>query len=343
MGPKPRAAALRLFDDSETSGTPTQAITTAGTTSAPTLAAISRPACEGFGLVMLGEQFLHHLSAARHCSPRTIEAYRSDYRRVAHLLEETGGPLDVRDLTVGALQVCLASLSHLAPASTQRLIHALSSFFGYLVKQGILARNLAADLDRPRRVKPLPRFASPTDVAALLAACTGPQERLIVGLLAFAGLRRAELLGANVADLAADLSSLRVRGKGSKERAVPLHPSLRPVLAEHLASLGPGEEALVRNLVGRRMAATTLHRQFRRLVERAGVGSKRLTAHALRHHFASQLLKSGADLAAVAELMGHSNISTTSIYLHSDPATKAAAVGRLAGVPAAPETPELPP
>jgi integrase/recombinase XerD len=287
-------------------------------------------AAEAYSLPRLAEQFLTHLAAVRRCSPLTVAAYRSDYRKITRLLTELDRGLDVRVIRTGDLQLCLAQLSHLSGASVERLIHALSSLFKFLAKQGLVEGNPVDDVDRPQRQRSLPRDLSRGDFQKLMGACDTTLERAVVGLLGGCGLRRAELLALNVIDVSADLSALRVEGKGRKQRAVPVHHVLRPVLGAYIASLAPGEAALIRNQVGKRMSATTLWRLFGRLVRRAGLQAKGLTVHCLRHHFASQLIQQGTDIATVAELLGHSNISTTSIYLHSNPDLKQEAVSRLA-------------
>lgn len=283
----------------------------------------------GYRLDTLADQFLQHLAVSRRCSPRTVAAYASDYRKTQRLLVQAGHNLDVRVITTGDLQVVIGGLGHLASTSVERIIYSLSSLFRYLVRQGVIAHSPVDQIDRPQRQRPVPRSASREEVRRLLAACRSSQERLVLSLLAFGGLRRAELLGADAADLGADLMSLRVRGKGRRERVIPLHATLQPLLVEHLQSLDPMEGPLVRNEAGKRMSSTTLWRLFDRLLRAAGLGRKALSPHALRHHFASQLVRSGADIATVAELLGHSNISTTSIYLHSDSATKREAINRL--------------
>jgi len=317
-----------LFDaDAESSPVP-------GDGDRPVLTAPKRAPAGSTGpeLAAVCDQFLLHLANSRRCSPRTIEAYASDYRKLSRLLAQAGHSLEVPEITTGDLQLCVARLNHLSPRSVERLIYAVSSLFRYLQRLGIVATNPAELVDRPRREHCLRYTPSRAEVGRLLSGCTTPTEFLIVALLSHCGLRRSELLGLNVSDLAADLTSLRVRGKGRKERAIPLHESLREPLRKHLAVLAPDEDALIRNQAGKRMSATTLLRLFARIAGSAGLEKTGLSPHSLRHYFATELLRSGADLATVAELMGHTNISTTSIYLHSDPSTRREAVSRLPGI-----------
>ena len=163
-----------------------------------------------------------------------------------------------------------------------------------------------------------------------MAACATPQERIIVGLLRYCGLRRNELLLLDVAGIAADYSSIAVSGKGYKQRAIPLHSDLRQLLRDYIPNLPTDEEqAVIRNQAGNRMSPTSFYRVFRKLLQRAGLADKSLTPHSLRHHFATELIRAGADLATVASLLGHGNVSTTSRYLHTDSATKRTAIGLL--------------
>lgn len=302
----------------------------------------ARPA-EAYALRAMADQFLTHLATSRRCSPRTIEAYGSDYRKIERLLAEAGHDLDVQRISTGDLQLCIASLSHLSAASVERLIYAVRSLFNYLVKRGIVDQNPAQDLALPQRECKLPRQVAHHEVERLLGACETTRERLIVALLCFCGLRRAELLSLHVRDVAADYSSVRVQGKARKERQIPLHPSLKPLLADHIAGLPPHSEALILNNVGKRTSPTTLWRTFRRIRARASLEGSGITPHALRHHFATRLIRAGVDVATVAELMGHSNISTTSVYLSSDSAAKRDAVSRLPAMPSWSASPSVSP
>ncbi|MEI6499760.1 MAG: tyrosine-type recombinase/integrase [Armatimonadota bacterium] len=291
------------------------------------------PANAGHSFEALAGQFLTHLDSARRCSPRTVAAYGGDYRKIGQSLAAHGRDLDVRAITTGDLQICVAGLTEISAVSIERLVYSLRSLFNYLVKQGIITRSPADDVDLPQRETRLPRQCSARDADALYQACETTKERLVIALLRCCGLRRAELLQLSVTDIAADFSAIRVWGKGKKERSVPLHPSLAPLLQEHVLSLSPGPEALIRNQVGRRMSPTSLCRLFDRLVARAGLEKSHPTPHTLRHLFAQALLRAGADIVTVAELMGHSNISTTQIYLRTDSATKREAIARLPALP----------
>jgi integrase/recombinase XerD len=282
-----------------------------------------------YALTSMGEAFLDHLRRVRRCSEATVRAYRSDYGKTARLLEQLGLPTDVRQITVTGLQACLAGLAHQSAATTSRLIHALSSLYKHLIQQGTVAQSPVSGLAYPQRGASLTQCPSVTEVETLLAACQHPGDRVLIALMACCGLRRAEVLALNVADVAVDLSVVRVRGKGNKERAVPLRADLRQLLRLYLSELPAGASARVQNEAKRRMRPTTLARRFQRIMECAGLSDRGYTPHSLRHFFGTQLVRAGVDVATVSRLMGHSNISVTSIYLHADDQTLAGAVEKL--------------
>jgi site-specific recombinase XerD len=283
-----------------------------------------------FQLPILAERFLEHLQRVRRCSSRTVEAYASDYNKLIDCLGAAGHSLDVREIAPDHIERCIAELSHLSAASVRRFVYAVRSFFGYLFRLEIIRRNPAEDVPLPQKEQTVPKFFSAEQVEALSEACRDDREAVIIGLLRYCGLRRAELLDLNVGDISADLNSITVSGKGRKERCIPVHSELKDVIRRYINDLpDDDEEALIRNTVGTRMSETSFYRLFHRLMERASLGDTDLTPHSLRHHFGSALAQAGVDVATIAELMGHSNIQTTSIYLHSNAPSKRRAIERL--------------
>jgi site-specific recombinase XerD len=217
----------------------------------------------------------------------------------------------------------------LAPASVARKIHALRSWFNFLCDTGALQTNLTTGLRLPKREHRMPRVPSGQECEAILGAAWTPREKAVIGLMLMGGLRRGEVLGLKLEDLSADYAQILVRGKGHKERVVPLCPALRDLLMAHLEvrSVSPGPLFLGRT--GQRMTETSFVRLFRRVLKRVGLEDEHITPHKLRHAFGTTLVREGVDVSTIAELMGHSNISTTSIYLHASPTTMRAAVDRL--------------
>ena len=283
-----------------------------------------------YHLETLTERFLHHLETVRRCSGNTVEAYRSDLRKLEQGLKEADHDLDVRGISCPDIERVISGLDHLAAASVERFIYALRSFFQHLKRLEIVPTNPAADIQLPQKAKRLPRCFTARQVEKLTDACETLREKVIVGLLRYCGLRRGELLDLDISDVSANCQTLRVIGKGNRERAIPLHPQFQGILREYVDGLDADKtDALIRNTQGTRLSPTSLYRLFHGLMQRAGLSDTDLTPHSLRHYFGSQLAKAGIDVVTIAELMGHSNIQTTSIYLHSDTPTKHNAIRAL--------------
>ncbi len=155
------------------------------------------------------------------------------------------------------------------------------------------------------------------------------RDRTMIMLLLTAGLRRSELLNLRTSDLTADLSRVRIVGKGGKERVVPLPQQTQQILRRYLDGRESTSDLLFPNTVGTRMGNATFYRIFKRVLKRAGLNGEGITAHSLRHAYATMLLHSAVDVKTVQELLGHANLSTTSRYLHSDGAAKQAAAEAL--------------
>ncbi len=282
----------------------------------------------GFNLAPLLDQFLTHLRDYRDCSERTVEAYRKDGEAFVEFLRSEG-VATVETIQRHHAHRFAARLSHLAPATIRRKVYALRSWFGYLVDVGLVEANPMASVELPKRRPNPPKVPTKCQCNALLSVCETPTQKLIIALLLLAGLRKSELLGLNIEDVSAAHDQIRVEGKGRKERVVPLCAFAQQAVQRYLAQRTASGAALVVGQGGNRLASTGLYRIFRRIIRRAGLDGSDITPHSLRHAFATYLIREGVDIATVSELMGHSNISTTSIYLHSDTSTKQAAVQRL--------------
>ncbi len=275
------------------------------------------------------QDFLDHIIDYRDYSQATARAYERDCHRLMKFLEETDAPQDPEELRPRDIRLFLASLSDLSASSTRRTLYGISSFFEYLVNMEIIETNPAAPVDPPKVKRALPAIPTRPQCQRLIEACDTAREQAIIGLLLFAGLRRSELLGLEMADLAADLSMVTVRGKGGVERAIPVSNNLRTILTKYLQVREGDGTSLILNEARKRMGPTTLYRIFGRILERAGLGDSGITPHSLRHAFASILVREGVDVATISDLLGHSNIATTSVYLHATPEGKRAAVERI--------------
>ena len=275
------------------------------------------------------QPFQDYLSFERGLSPRTLEAYGRDIARLQAFLEGRGvarpGDATATDLREFVYQLKDEGLQ---PTSIRRTLSAVRTYFAFLLAEGLVVTDPSDRLEMPRVWRRLPGVLSRGEVEALLDA-PDPADRLywrdkaILEFAYAAGVRVSELTTLKQRDLALDEGFAAVFGKGSKERLVPVGRSaivaLRTYLRETRPTLerGQGEGAVFLNAAGRPLSRMGVWKILRKHVRRAGI-RKRVTPHTLRHSFATHLLEGGADLAAVQEMLGHADISTTQIYTHVD-------------------------
>lgn len=275
------------------------------------------------------DRYLQHLRHFRQLADQTITAYRADGQSFLRWCEAQSLELAPADITQAILMQYLGDQAGLSANSLRRRVHALSGWFRFMMREGVMSRNPAERLPLPRRVRSAPKYPTSQEVTALIAAARTPLERVVISLLAGTGLRRAELLGLDLSDLADGASELRVVGKGDRPRCVPIPTAVQSVVREYLAVRGDAPGPLLLNRAGRRLGITSLRRLFDRLLRRAGLQDEGFTPHALRHAYASTLIRAGVDLGSVRDLLGHADISVTGIYVHSDLRSRREAVERL--------------
>ena len=281
---------------------------------------------------MEAERYLDHLTVERGLSENTLEAYRRDLRRYVGFLEhrDVRSLRDVDERTIRSFVASLSASTHgpeAAPyraTSVARTLSAVRSFHRFLLREGVTERDPAAGVAQPRLPRSLPRPLPVDDVRRLLEAPeesspTGVRDRAILELLYGSGLRISELTGMDVDDLDLEEGSLRVLGKGGKEREVPLgsfaHEAVGAYLTRGRPALATGVSrgALFLNARGGRLSRQSCARLLGRYVRLAGI-DRRVTLHTLRHSFATHLLEGGADVRVVQELLGHASVATTQIY-----------------------------
>jgi len=280
------------------------------------------------------DAFLDMLVAERGAAANTRDAYRRDLEDAAWFLKPRGVALDQ-----ASSDDLRAYLDHLGRGGTKaavrtvaRRLSALRQYYKFLVSENRRGEDPAAVLDGPRLGRPLPKILSEEDVGAMLKAAEdwgGPEGTRLLALLEIlyaTGLRVSELVGLPVAALTRDGRALVVRGKGGKERMVPLSQPARDALAAYLPVrawfMVPGREAKQAGLLfPSRSSGGSLTRQrfgqvLKELALKANLDPGKVSPHVLRHAFATHLLDHGADLRSVQKMLGHADIGTTQIYTH---------------------------
>jgi integrase/recombinase XerD len=275
------------------------------------------------------QRFADYIALEQGLSPRTLEAYGKDLDRFAEYADVKGvaAPLDITARTLREYVYHLKDLG-LSPASIRRNVSALRTYFRFLTGDGVVVRDPSERLETPKRWRELPDVLTVDEVQRLIAAPTLDdnmvfRDRALLELAYGAGLRVSEWITLGVRDLMLEEGLIRVFGKGSKERLVPIGRSAIGAVAIYTRELRPklekgeGKGILFLNARGRPLTRMGAWKILRGYVERAGI-TKHVSPHTLRHSFATHLLEGGADLRAVQEMLGHVDISTTQIYTHVD-------------------------
>jgi tyrosine recombinase XerC len=278
---------------------------------------------------MAGEvkEFVDRLVVERGFSGHTVRAYGGDLRAFSRFL--AGRQRGLLDATLQDVRGFLATLRvrGLARATVARRGAAIRSFYRFLAEEGVLAASPMTALRTPRRERRLPVFLTVEQVESLLqqpdvATWRGARDLAALEMLYGAGLRVGELVALNHSDVAVDSGLVRVRGKGRKERVVPVGRCAVVAVRRYVAALrargrpvGDGDALFVNARGGGRLSARSVRRGLRKYALMAGI-DPRVSPHSLRHSFATHMLANGADLRAVQELLGHQSLSTTQVYTH---------------------------
>lgn len=284
---------------------------------------------EGQCSVFYAEDYIGYLVAERGASPATVAAYRGDLGKYQMFLESERKVHDASGVKREDVAAFVASLSEagFAPSTVERRLSVVKGYHRFLVREGFSQVDPTQTVPLPRKPRTLPDVLSVAQVTKLLDGlpCTTPIEKrdaCVLEVLYGCGLRVSELVGLDVDRVYFDEGCLRVLGKGSKERIVPFSGMALQRMREYLDEARPELTcstahplpAVYLNARGGRLTRQSVHC----IVARAGmaIGVENLHPHTLRHSFATHLLEGGADLRAIQEMLGHSDIATTQIYTH---------------------------
>ena len=277
------------------------------------------------------ERYVRYLKLERNLSANTLEAYQRDLEKLLTYLEREEKHL--LDVQLEDLQTFAAGLHDIGigPRSQCRILSGIRSFFGFLFLDGYREDDPTELLESPTLGEHLPEVLSTAEVDRLeqsidLSKWEGHRNRAIIEVLFSCGLRVSELTGLKLSNLYLDDGFIRVTGKGSKERLVPISPRAIKELGywfddRRQMTIKPGEEDYVfLNRRGAHLTRTMILIMIKRQAVEAGI-QKTISPHTLRHSFATALLEGGADLRAIQAMMGHESIGTTEIYTHIDTTT----------------------
>jgi integrase/recombinase XerD len=292
--------------------------------------------------------FLAYLELERGLSRNTLEAYRSDLLQFGKFMQRRGVSVTAAqhgDLaafltelagtgstaTAGAISAGAAARPPAAAATLGRKVACLRSFYRHLRREGLIDHDPAAELHGPRKTQRLPRVLTRDEVARLLREPKGSEplalrDRALLEVMYACGLRVSEVTGLEVSDVDLDEGMLRARGKGSKERLVPVgrHASTalsayrsrgRPVLADSQSAGARADSKLFLNRRGGGLSRQGLYKIVQGHARGAGLEA-RMSPHTLRHSFATHLLAGGCDLRSLQEMLGHADLATTQVYTH---------------------------
>ncbi|MBO6656452.1 MAG: tyrosine recombinase XerC [Pseudomonadales bacterium] len=275
------------------------------------------------------DQFLAHLRNERQLSDHTISNYQRDLLALLEEFDQTNVK-DWKDVSAHHLRSYItgAFRGGKSGKTLQRHLSSIRTLFNFLAREGVVRTNPAMEFSAPKSKSTLPDTIDTDQISRLLAieakTWHGLRDRAILELFYSSGLRLSELVGSNVQDISFDDCTIRVRGKGSKERLLPVGSKAIQALTAWLKDrvLAPrakniDESALFISERGARISARNVQARVREWCRRLGI-SGRVHPHTLRHSFASHMLESSQDLRAVQELLGHADISTTQIYTHLD-------------------------
>ena len=272
------------------------------------------------------DRFLAHLAAERGASPLTRKAYREDLLQLEEFLRSAGcrGPADATSAILRRFSAGLHAAGY-AASTVARKLASMRSFFAFGQREGWIRTNPAKPLRGPKRGRTLPKFLTGDEIARLLAAPRaaapgGLRDRAILELMYSAGLRVQELVTLDDGDLDLANATVRVRGKGRRERLGIVGAHARDALRAWLTArtrptAARGPRPLFTNKLGGRLSVRGVARLLEKHLAVAGLAG-RASPHTLRHSFATHLLDAGADIRSVQELLGHKSLVTTQIYTH---------------------------
>jgi len=274
--------------------------------------------------------YINYLKLERGLAANSIDSYRRDIRKLVDFIGATGADTSPLEIDRNTLEQFVHQIAEsLQPRSQARIISGLRGFFDYLILEQYRKDNPMELIEAPKLGRKLPDTLSPAEMISLISSVDrstpeGERNRAILETLYGCGLRVSELLDLRLSDLFFEEGFMKVRGKGNKERFVPVGPVTRKYIDLYRDQIRPHwspgkghEEVLFLNRYGRRLSRAMIFTIVKQQAQLAGI-RKKVSPHTFRHSFATHLLQNGADIRAIQQMLGHESITTTEVYMHVD-------------------------
>lgn len=273
------------------------------------------------------DEFINYLSVEKGLSKNTIASYRADLLSFLNYLESKGFN-NIEKIKRDNITVYLLYLKDkgLSGNSVSRALVAIKMFYRFLAQENFIKDNVAGVLESPKLIRPLPNVLNITEVEKLLSApdirdWMGIRDKAALELMYATGMRVSEMVDLPTSTINLDMGFIKCRGKGDKERIVPIGTHAKDSISRYIEKVRPSllksksDNHLFLSRLGKRVSRQSFWKMIKKYAKKARI-KKEITPHTLRHSFATHLLERGADLRVVQELLGHSDIATTQIYTH---------------------------
>lgn len=272
------------------------------------------------------KEYFDYMDAEKNSSDETMRSYKRDFTVFTSFLKSEGVGDEVTDIQVTDIRkyiVYMKKEMNYANESIRRKINSLRSLFNFLISQDYIIQSPMRGISAPRKERNLPKFMKEDEIKRVLSVARTSEDKfalrnyIMIKLIAVTGIRRSEAVNLDFDHIDFKKNTIRIKGKGKKERIIPINEEFSQELWIYFQSRLPlKNHAAFITGTGNRITGTNLHLEFKNLLKKAGFDEKSYTLHTLRHSYATMLIQNGVDISSVQELLGHEDISTTTIYSH---------------------------